>query len=61
LWSRETAARNQDMAVGVKSQKIFKGLDGCDDPCDGFFYRWRYLDIDFFMLQENNLCSMEDI
>ena len=49
------------MAVGVKSQKIFKGLDGCDDPCDGFFYRWRYLDIDFFMLQENNLCSMEDI
>ena len=31
---RETTIRNQNMAVGVKPQKISKGLDGDDRPGD---------------------------
>ena len=33
---RETAVRNQNMAVGIKLQKISKGLGGDDSPGDGF-------------------------
>ena len=44
---RETAVGNQDMAVGVKSQKVSKGLDGDGCSWGGIFSGHAILIIDF--------------
>jgi len=44
---RETATRNQNMAMGVKSQEISKGLDGYGCSWDGIFPGHAILIIDF--------------
>ena len=43
---------NQNMAVGVKSQKVSKGLEGDDCPGDRFFTREAMLIIDFQRLPD---------
>jgi len=41
--SKEAAIRHQDMAVGIESEEIAKGLDGNDGAGDGVPFRYRLL------------------